>query len=250
MLVAIVALAVALVVTNLRISSRPDLSTSQVQSIAGAQANAAVTQLKGEPPAGVTAYQAAIASLVVIRAVRNASAGSEDLGSGFIVDSKGEILTVDHVVRGASTIEVTFADGTTSQATVTSADLTDDIAVLQPNRLPTLVIPAVVGGGPQIGEEVFALGNPIGLEGSLTAGIVSGLNRTFAPAGARKLTGLIQFDAAVNPGNSGGPLLDASGHVIGIVTGLANPASVDAFAGIGFAEPIAMAGGAAGIPSK
>jgi S1-C subfamily serine protease len=113
-----------------------------------------------------------------------------------------------------------------------------------------VIVPAVLGGGVQIGDDVFAIGHPLGLVDTLTAGVVSGLNRTFKGPGGRTLTGLIQFDAAVNPGNSGGPLVNQQGQVVGIVTGIANPAGVDDFAGISFAVPIATAGGAAGAPSK
>jgi S1-C subfamily serine protease len=101
-----------------------------------------------------------------------------------------------------------------------------------------------------VGDEVFAVGHPLGLVGSLSAGVVSGLNRSFPLANGRTLGGMIQFDAAVNPGNSGGPLLNRNGQVIGIVTGLANPGGDDEFIGIGFAVPIATAGGAAGAPAR
>jgi S1-C subfamily serine protease len=111
-------------------------------------------------------------------------------------------------------------------------------------------VPAVLGGGAQIGDEAFAVGHPLGLVGSLSAGVVSGLNRTFPLQNGRTLTGMIQFDAAVNPGNSGGPLLNRNGQVIGIVTGLANPSGEDNFIGIGFAVPIGTAGGAAGAPGR
>jgi S1-C subfamily serine protease len=94
------------------------------------------------------------------------------------------------------------------------------------------------------------VGHPLGLQDSLSSGVVSALNRTIRPKGGQTLKGLIQFDAAVNPGNSGGPLLDRDGHVVGIVTGLANPSNQGFFVGIGFAVPIATAGGAAGGPSK
>ncbi|HWI05431.1 MAG TPA: trypsin-like peptidase domain-containing protein, partial [Acidimicrobiales bacterium] len=96
----------------------------------------------------------------------------------------------------------------------------------------------------------FAVGHPLGLVGSLTAGVVSGLDRSFPLANGRSIGGMIQFDAAVNPGNSGGPLLNRNGQVIGIVTGLANPAGDDEFIGIGFAVPIGTAGGAAGAPAR
>ena len=111
-------------------------------------------------------------------------------------------------------------------------------------------MPAVLGGGAQIGDETFAVGHPLGLVGSLSAGVISGLDRSFPLANGRTLAGMIQFDAAVNPGNSGGPLLNRNGQVIGIVTGLANPAGDDYFIGIGFAVPIGTAGGAAGAPAR
>jgi S1-C subfamily serine protease len=113
-----------------------------------------------------------------------------------------------------------------------------------------VIVPAVLGPSPLIGDDAFAVGNPLGLVGSLSAGVISGLDRTFKLQNGRTLSGMIQFDAAVNPGSSGGPLLNVKGQVIGIVTGLENPAGTDNFAGIGFAVPIATAGQAAGAPAK
>jgi S1-C subfamily serine protease len=236
----IVALVVALVVTNLRISSRPALTSGAVNAIAQAQSNAAVAKIESAPPTAATVYRGVRAGLVLIEATHAHGAG--DIGNG-------EILTALHVVAGASAIKVVFADGTTSPATVSSADSSDDTAALTTSKLPAVVIPEVLGGGEEIGDEVFAVGNPVGLVGSLSAGVVSGLDRTFAPKG-HTLNGLIQFDAAVNPGSSGGPLLNTKGQVIGIVEGLANPSGADNFAGIGFAIPITSAGRAAGEPAK
>ena len=246
----VVTICAALVVTNLRISSRPDLSTNDVNAIAGQNSRSAISQLQAQQPAAVTAYADARAGLVVIVAQRKGAPGTEDLGTGVIVDTRGDILTALHVVNGASVISVTFADGTTSAASIESSDPTHDIAVLVAERLPVVVVPAVLGGNPQIGDEAFAVGNPLGLVGSLSAGVISGLDRTFKVAGGRTLSGMIQFDAAVNPGSSGGPLLNAKGQVIGIVTGLANATGSDQFAGIGFAVPIGTAGRAAGAPAK
>jgi S1-C subfamily serine protease len=157
-----------------------------------------------------------------------------------------------HVVQGAASIKVTFSDGTESTATVASSDPDHDTAVLTAAKLPDVVVPAVLGSsnGVRIGDQTYAVGHPLGLLGSLTAGVISGLNRSFKLADGRSLAGLIQFDAAVNPGNSGGPLLNGKGQVIGIVTGLANPAGVNDFVGIGFAVPIGAAGGAAGAPAR
>jgi S1-C subfamily serine protease len=249
LLLVVLGLSAALVVTNLRISGRPDLSSKQVKAIASKQAGTAVSHQQAQPPAAVTAYRAVEAAFVVVQSTGGA-AGTGDLGSGVIIDSQGDILTALHVVRGASTIEVSFADGTTAPASVASSDVAHDIAVLTPSTLPAVVVPAVLGNTPQIGDEVFAVGNPLDLVASLSAGVVSGLDRTFTPSDGSSLSGMIQFDAAVNPGSSGGPLLNAKGQVIGIVTGLANSAGNDEFAGIGFAVPIATAGAAAGAPAK
>ncbi len=249
LVLAVLGLSAALVVTNLRISGRPDLSTKQVNAIAGKQASTAASRLQSQPPAAAAAYRAVEAAFVVVQSKGSAS-GAREVGSGVIIDSQGDILTALHVVSGASSIEVTFADGTTSAASVSSSDASHDIAVLTPSTVPAVVLPAVLGNTPQIGDEVFVVGNPLDLVASLSAGVVSGVNRTFTPADGPSLSGMIQFDAAVNPGSSGGPLLNAKGQVIGIVTGLANPAGNDEFSGIGFAVPIATAGAAAGAPAK
>jgi S1-C subfamily serine protease len=249
-LLAVLATFAALFITNLRISGRPALSAKDVRAIVNQNVSTAITQLQSQAPAGVTVYQAVRPGLVLIESQHQGGPGTEDLGSGIIVDTQGDILTALHVVQGASRIQVTFFDGTTSTASITSSDPTDDIAVLSAQRLPTVVAPAVLGPNPQVGEEVFAIGNPLGLVGSLSAGVVSGLDRTFRLEDGRTQSGLVQFDAAVNPGSSGGPLLNAKGQVIGIVTGLANAAGTDEFAGIGFAVPIGTAGRAAGAPAK
>jgi S1-C subfamily serine protease len=249
-LVLVLALCAAVIVTNLRISRRPDLSTSAVRAIAGQTANSAISQLQSQPPAAVTAYDAIRAGIVLIVAQHKGGPSTKDLGTGVIIDAKGAILTALHVVEGASAIQVTFADGTTSAASIESSDPAHDIAELGTDRLPAVVVPAVLGGSPNVGDDTFAVGNPLGLVGSLSAGVISGLDRTFKVASGRTLSGMIQFDAAVNPGSSGGPLLNTKGQVIGIVIGLANAAGTDEFAGIGFAVPIGTAGGAAGAPAK
>jgi len=173
------------------------------------------------------------------------------LGTGVVVSQSGDILTSLHVVKGASSIEVTFADGTTSSATIASSDPDNDIAVLSPATLPATVVPAILGNpdAVKIGNEAYVVGNPFGLYASLSAGVVSGLDRSIQPEhDGPVLHGLIQVDAAVNPGNSGGPLLNRDGQVVGIVAALLNPTSEDVFVGIGLAVPIDVAGGAAGLP--
>jgi S1-C subfamily serine protease len=166
------------------------------------------------------------------------------LGSGVIVTDTGTVLTANHVISGGGSISILFADGTKTSATVAAAAPEIDIAALTPKRLPEVVIPATLGGGIAVGSDVVAIGNPLGLRDSTTTGIVSGLNRT-ARTKVGQLAGLIQFDAAVNPGSSGGPLLNSQGLVVGVVVSIADPGGDEAFAGIGFAVPIgtALAGG-------
>jgi S1-C subfamily serine protease len=234
---------------GIRAMQRPTVSRATAGGIANQAAGNAVSNLQSQPPTGENVYNQVAPAIVVIEA-QGKSANQESLGAGVIVDQQGEILTALHVVEGATSIKVTFSDGSNSTAKVSSSDATHDIASLTPDQPPTVIVTAVLGGPARIGDEAFALGNPLGLADSLSAGVISGLDRSFPASDGRMLTGLIQFDAAVNPGNSGGPLLNSKGQVIGIVTGLANPAGQRAFAGIGFAVPITTAGGAAGAPLK
>jgi S1-C subfamily serine protease len=222
------------------------LTNKQVdQAVAAAMASAT------PPPAySAQVYQAIQPSLVLIQ-----SQGKEEkdhrLGSGVIITDSGEILTSLHVVADAEEIKLLFADGTESQAEVTVAQPENDIAVLAPAQLPTVLVPAMLGNpnAMRVGDEAFAVGNPFGLYSSMSAGVISGFDRTFQPPESEyKLEGLLQVDAAVNPGNSGGPLLNRSGQVVGIVVGIVNPTDQDVFIGIGFAVPIQVAGQAAGLP--
>ncbi|HEY8198846.1 MAG TPA: trypsin-like peptidase domain-containing protein, partial [Candidatus Limnocylindrales bacterium] len=160
-------------------------------------------------------------------------------------------LTSLHVVEDAKSITVTFADGTTSSAEISARQPENDIAVIVADTLPSTVVPATLGNpdAVRIGSEAYVVGNPFGLYGSISAGVVSGLDRRLEIAkSGRVLDGLIQVDAAVNPGNSGGPLLNRDGQVVGIVAALLNPTKEDVFVGIGLAVPIDVAGGAAGLP--
>jgi S1-C subfamily serine protease len=183
-------------------------------------------------------YQRVAPSVVIVRT-------GHELGTGVIVADDGTILTANHVIASGGTITVTFADGTTANATVAGADKKLDIAALTPATLPQVVVPATVGGAAGVGAPVVAIGNPLGLTDSVSAGVISGLDRT-ADTNDGKFSGLIQFDASVNPGSSGGPLLDTHGLVIGIVVSIAAPDGKDAFAGIGFAVPIGAALGGGG----
>jgi putative serine protease PepD len=188
-------------------------------------------------------YRQVIPSLVMI----TTSKGS--LGSGVIVTDTGTVLTANHVISGGGRISILFADGTKTSATVAAAAPKIDIAALTPKKLPEVVVPATLGVGVAVGSDVVAIGNPLGLRGSTTTGIVSGLNRT-AKTNVGSLAGLIQFDAAVNPGSSGGPLLNSQGLVVGVVVSIADPGEDEAFAGIGFAVPIGTALGGDSGPGQ
>jgi serine protease DegQ len=174
----------------------------------------------------------------------------DSIGSGVVVTETGRILTALHVVTGADRLVVVFADGSKSEAEVVGAQPENDLAVIQPKHLPDEQPAATLAStaGLRPGDEVVATGFPFGIGPSVTAGVVSGLKREFVdPENDKvKFTNLIQFDAAVNPGNSGGPLVNRDGEVIGIVTALANPSGAHVFAGIGFAVPIENAARAVG----
>ncbi|MDO8376091.1 MAG: trypsin-like peptidase domain-containing protein, partial [Aquabacterium sp.] len=173
------------------------------------------------------------------------------VGTGVVIVDKGLILTNLHVVEGAARITVTFADGSQSEARVVSLQPENDLAVLQALTIPDDLHAATMRstGGLAPGDAVLAVGFPFGIGPSASQGVVSGLKREFrSPEGKRILTNLIQFDAAANPGNSGGPLVTMDGHVVGIVTAIMNPNEQRTFIGIGFAVPIENAAAGAGLP--
>ena len=177
--------------------------------------------------------------------------GKTALGSGVIIDEDADILTALHVVGDATKITVTFADGLTVEAKIFAKQADNDIAGIRALGHPDNMTVATLGNpnGLNVGDDAIVIGNPFGLSRSLSTGVISGLHRSIQPPGAEKpMTELIQFDAAVNPGNSGGPLFNRDGDVVGIVSGLANPNGQASFAGIGFAVNIQAAGGAVGIP--
>jgi S1-C subfamily serine protease len=188
-------------------------------------------------------YTQVVPSVVLI----TTSKGS--LGSGVIVTDTGTVLTANHVISGGGSISLLFSDGTKTAATVSAADPKIDIATLTPKKLPEVVVAATLGGGVAVGADVVAIGNPLGLRDSTSTGVVSGLDRT-TKTKAGSLSGLIQFDAAVNPGSSGGPLLNSQGLVVGVVVSIADPGDDDAFAGIGFAVPIGTALGGGSGPGQ
>ena len=174
-----------------------------------------------------------------------------DAGSGVVIDDAGDILTALHVVQNARSLTVVFADGTESQAAIIAEVADSDIAALRPANTPAQLVPATLGSPSSIhiGDDAIVVGNPFALTRSLSTGVISGLDRSVqVPNQGRSLTGLIQFDAAVNPGSSGGPLVNRSGEVVGIVTGLVNPTGQPSFSGVGFAVTIDTAAGALGVP--
>ncbi len=173
------------------------------------------------------------------------------VGTGVVIVDKGVILTNLHVVNGADHVKVIFFDGLESPATITGVQAENDLAVLQASKLPDDLIPATMRSTADLapGDKVLAVGFPFGIGPSASGGIVSGLGRVFrSPEGKQEMSNLIQFDAAANPGNSGGPLVTMDGEVVGIVTAILNPTQARTFIGIGFAVPIENAAAAAGLP--
>ena len=206
------------------------------------------------PSAAAKAYEAIAPSIVRVMSYEKSDNGREDIergvGTGVVIVDKGIILTNLHVVNGAEVIKVTFADGLESVASIKSVQAEDDLAVLQAHTIPDDLIPATMRSTADLvpGDQVIAVGYPFGIGPSASAGVVSGLKRVFkSPEGKQEMKNLIQFDAAANPGNSGGPLVTTDGQVVGIVTAILNPTSARTFIGIGFAVPIENAAFAVGL---
>ena len=243
------AMLLALVVYNRLFPAPAPLSTADVEN------TVALMMASATPPPAFSqrVYQQIQPSLVLIETTDLNEAGEDEggLGTGVIIDFSGDILTSLHVVDGADEILLTFVDGTQSAAEIALTQPENDIAVVRTLDPPPPFPPAVMGNPAslQVGDEAFVVGNPFGLYSSMSAGVISGFERTFLmPNSEQRLTGLIQIDAAVNPGNSGGPLLNRDGYVVGIVTGLVNPTEENFFIGIAFAVPIDVAAAAAGAP--
>jgi S1-C subfamily serine protease len=205
------------------------------------------------PSATAKAYEVIRPSIVRVRGLEPGKNGEDiekSVGTGVVIVDTGIILTNLHVVASAKRVQVVFADGLESEATVTGVRPEHDLAVLQAHTIPDDLFAATMRSTSDLalGDQVVAVGFPFGIGPSVTAGVVSGLRREFrSPEGKRVLTNLIQFDAAVNPGSSGGPLVTAEGEVVGIVTAILNPTDQGFFVGIGFAVPIENAAAAAGL---
>lgn len=212
-------------------------------------------QTKELPSPATRAVQIVGPSVVRVRGFSDPEAEDEEsqtgVGSGVVIVANGTILTNMHVIAGAKRVKVTFADGVESDANIISIQPANDLAVLRATTVPDDLQPAMMKSTAELqpGDEVIAVGFPFGIGPSVSAGVVSGLKREFrSPEGKRLLTNLIQFDAAANPGNSGGPLVTKDGGVVGIVTAILNPSEQRVFIGIGFAVPIENAASAVGIP--
>lgn len=180
----------------------------------------------------------------------NGAEVERSVGTGVVIVDSGVILTNLHVVASATKLRLVFADGLESDASVVGLHPEQDLAVLQAKTIPDDLTAATMRSTQDLalGDDVVAVGFPFGIGPSVSAGVISGLRREYrSPEGKRVLTNLIQFDAAANPGNSGGPLVTAEGEVVGIVTGLLNPTEQRVFIGIGFAVPIESAAGAVGL---
>ncbi|PIK71615.1 2-alkenal reductase, partial [Methylobacterium frigidaeris] len=164
--------------------------------------------------------------------------GGEQTGSGFVWDAAGHIVTNNHVIQGGGDIQVRLSTGEVVPATVAGTDPNYDLAVLKLGRVSAAPPPIAIGtsGDLKVGQFTYAIGNPFGLDHTLTTGVVSALQRRLPTAEGRELSGVIQTDAAINPGNSGGPLLDSAGRLIGVNTAIFSPSG--ASAGIGFAIPV------------
>jgi S1-C subfamily serine protease len=207
------------------------------------------------PSVAARAYDVVRPSVVRVNGMGHEHEGEEDslrgTGTGVVILDTGVILTNLHVVAGANRLKVVFHDGTESDASVVKMQPENDLAVIQAASVPDDLVAATLRSTKDLspGDEVVAVGFPFGIGPSVTAGVVSGLRREFrSPEGQKVLTNLIQFDAAANPGSSGGPLVTADGNVVGIVTAILNPNNQGVFAGIGFAVPIENAAAAVGMP--
>jgi S1-C subfamily serine protease len=175
---------------------------------------------------------------VVERSAAESENGHGQSGTGFVWDGAGHIVTNDHVVQGAGLLAVRFASGQVLRAQVVGTAPNYDLAVLRVDNTRSLPPPLAIGTSAdlKVGQYVYAIGNPFGLDQTLTTGIISALNRRLPTSAGREVSNVIQTDAAINPGNSGGPLLDSSGRVIGVNTAILSPSGTSA--GIGFAVPI------------
>ena len=202
-------------------------------------------QFTPEEQTNITVYETVNRSVVNINTKATVATGllliempSEGAGSGIVLDKQGHLLTNFHVVEGAKEIQVLLYDGSSHPATVVGFDPATDVAVIKVDAPAELLQPVAFGTSNdlRVGQRVFAIGNPFGLERTLTTGIISSLNRSLPTRTGRTIKSIIQTDAAINPGNSGGPLLDSNARLIGMNTAIASRTGQSA--GVGFAIPV------------
>jgi len=208
------------------------------------QITQALASATPKPNVAIAAYEGIKESVVQVKVRGRDESATQPRGAGVLLDTGGMVLTSLHVVRDAIEITVVFFDGEEADAVLGVSDLEFDVALLEVGASGRR--PAVLASAKdlRVGGEAFVVGSPLGLRNSLTVGVISRLGSSFQPPWqSRPIGGLIQFDAALYPGNSGGPLVNRRGEVIGIVTGGANPVGLS---GIGFAVPIDSAASAAG----
>jgi len=208
-------------------------------------ATAGPRSFTAEEQTNIAVYDAGNRSAVNINTKATVAAGffllevpSEGAGSGVVLDGQGHILTNFHVVEGAREIQVVLHDGSAHEGRIVGVDPATDVAVLRIDAPPSSLQPAAFGTSHdlRVGQRVFAIGNPFGLERTLTTGIISSLNRSLPTKTGRTIKSIIQTDAAINPGNSGGPLLDSSGLLVGMTTAIASRTGQSS--GVGFAIPV------------
>ena len=249
----VIALLSALLIASLWLQQRPAPPRITQEDIDAAVLRTLETTTP--PSAAARAVEAIAPSIVRVVGYGRSKNGKEEVergvGTGVVIVDKGIILTNLHVVVGADRIAITFHDGLETTASITGAQPENDLAVLQAHKVPDDLFAAPLRSTQDLrpGDHVVAVGFPFGIGPSASAGVISGLKREFtSPEGKRALNNLIQFDAAANPGNSGGPLVTLDGEVVGIVTAILNPTPARTFIGIGFAVPIENAASAVGMP--
>jgi S1-C subfamily serine protease len=226
-----------------RLLGEPPLVDGAPFSVPGAGAGAMPADVTDEERVNIAVYESCNRSVVNIntKVVTESlffDIPSEGAGSGSVLDQHGHILTNNHVVEGAQDIQVTLYDGKNYAATLVGKDPTNDIAVIRIEAPPQNLFPVAAGDSKnlRVGQNVYAIGNPFGLERTLTTGIISSLNRSLPAKSGRTMKSIIQIDAAINPGNSGGPLLDSRGRLIGMNTAIASRTGQNT--GVGFAIPV------------
>jgi putative serine protease PepD len=225
-------------------------SSDQPTVIASVPAQSAAQTVASSTDSLTALYKKAAPGVVDITVTTSGSSNtgpgggaSQAEGTGFVVDTNGDIVTNAHVVDGASSIKVTFSDGTTRTATLSGKDNATDVAVLKIDPSGLTLHPLKLGSSASlgVGDAVAVIGSPFGYEESVSTGIVSGVDRTIQAPNGYTVAHAIQTDAALNPGNSGGPILDASGRVVGIADQIATNGNADQSSGVGFAVPIDLA---------